>query len=324
MSTEVPAIHKGLVTTIIPVYNRPSFVKEAIKSVLAQSYQSLQIIVVDDGSTDKTPKVLKRFAQKYDFVTVIRQKNAGPGVARQRGLEFASGEYVQFLDSDDLLLPQKFTLQVAALKAKREAVAAYGKTELVEIGAELKGVAWKRTGQEIDRMFPLFLNERWWGTSSPLYRHKALRKLGPILPLINEEDWEYDCRLAARGGVLAFVDEFLSTQRRHDSHLSAEGGTDKQKLQHRCIAREAIYKSAKQGKEWIEREDMELFSKATFLLARQCAAAGLTEQVHEMLRLSIKANKGSTRQHEIFVKAGNFLGWRTAGFFAMLWQRLLI
>ena len=224
ISDQANAIHHGLVSTIIPVYNRPRLIKDAVESVLAQSYQSLQIIIVDDGSTDKTPKVLRRLARRDKNITVLRQENQGPGVARQLGMQHANGEYIQFLDSDDLLLPHKFRLQVSALKAEQGAVAAYGKTELCALDAEPTGQAWKRTGQKIDTMFPLFLNERWWGTSTPLYRHKALRSLGAILPLINEEDWEFDCRLAARGGKLAYVEEFVSIQRRHDEHLSADGG----------------------------------------------------------------------------------------------------
>ena len=324
---DLPPIHKGLVTTIIPVFNRPKMVRQAIESVLAQTYQSLQIIVIDDGSTDETPKVLKRIARKSPTVLVLKQENQGPGAARQLGLEHAEGEYIQFLDSDDLLSPSKFTSQIAALKADAQAVASYGKTELLELKNDVHSLdCWKRTGEKIDTLFPLILNERWWGTSSPLYRHRALRKIGPMLPLVNEEDWEYDCRLAARGGKLAFIDEFVSIQRRHGDNISQDGGVDPAKLIDRCVARKAMYRSArkatKEARELIKEEDFITFSKATFLLARECAAAGLSEQVHDMLKLSIKANKGPTREHQVFVKIGNLLGWKNASLIAKVWQRV--
>lgn len=320
--SRIQPIRKGLVTTIIPVFNRPKLVKQAVASVLAQTYQSLQIILVDDGSTDTTKQIVQKLAKRNTVIESVRQRNKGPGAARQLGLERATGEYVQFLDSDDLLLPNKFSQQVAALKENPIAVAAYGKTELTQIGQEQQFIAWKRTGERHERMFPLFLNERWWGTSSPLYRRDALLKVGPILALTNEEDWELDCRLASRGGQLAYVDEFVSIQRRHDNHLSDAGGTDKRKLADRCIARQAIYKSAIRSKVEIPESAMQTFSKATFLLARECAAAGMSTQVHELLRLSIKANQGPTPAHRYFVRIGNTLGWRTAALVAKFWQQI--
>ena len=315
-------IKKGMVTTIIPVYNRRKLVKAAVASVLAQTYQSLQIIVVDDGSTDETAATVRHLAKRHAVVTALRQENKGPGCARQLGLEHAEGEYIQFLDSDDLIAPAKFALQVAALKSDQEAVAAYGKTEHKALDAEPRKVAWKRTGQKFDRMFPLFLRERWWGTSSPLYRHVALRKIGPFLPLYNEEDWEYDCRLAARGGKLVFVDEFVSTQHSQDQSLSTGGGLIKAKLRDRCKAREAIFLAAKKSRVKLSQDDFEFFAKSVFHLARECAAAGLKQEVHQMLKLSITANKGTTKEQELFIKFGNFAGWRAAGYAARLWQRV--
>lgn len=315
-------IRKGLVTTIIPVYNRPKLIKEAVASVLAQSYQSLQIILVDDGSTDRTSSVVEDLANRSTIIESFRQKNLGPGAARQLGLRHAQGEYIQFLDSDDVLLPNKFTQQIAALKTDRKAVAAYGKTELIEMGAEREYIAWKRTGEKIETMFPSFLNERWWGTSTPLYRRRPLEKIGPFLELVNEEDWEYDCRLAARGGTLAYVDEFVSVQRRQQDRLSKDGNTDKRKLADRCAARQAIYFSAKKSRTPIPNQEMQVFAKAAFLLARECAAMGMPRQVHDTLRLSIKANKGPSRAHKIFVQLGNTFGWRFAAAVARVWQRL--
>lgn len=317
-------IRKGLVSTIIPVYNRPELVLDAVQSVLAQTYQALEIIIVDDGSTDHTLEVLKQLKKQSSTISVLHQSNHGPGVARQTGLSRASGEFIQFLDSDDLLLPNKFTQQVTALSDSKNAVAAYGKTELIQLGSEPQGVAWKRTGEKIKHMFPLFLNERWWGTSTPLYRHRVLRRVGDFLPLINEEDWEYDCRVATKeGGKLVYVDEFVSIQRRHDqSHLSDKGGSDKTKLAHRCQARKAIYDSATRSKLRFSSRHKKQFSKATFLLARECAAQGMSAQVLDLLRISIKANGGPTEQHKRFIKIGKFFGWRVAAWSALIWQRV--
>jgi glycosyltransferase involved in cell wall biosynthesis len=100
--------HESMVSTIIPVYNRPELLQQAVSSVLMQLYRPIEIIIVNDGSTDVTLDVANRLAcENPQLIHVINQSNAGPGVARQRGLEKARGEYIQFLDSDDLLAQGK-------------------------------------------------------------------------------------------------------------------------------------------------------------------------------------------------------------------------
>ncbi|MGH9419051.1 MAG: glycosyltransferase family A protein, partial [Thermoanaerobaculia bacterium] len=114
-------------TTIIPVFNRPALLVEAVGSVLAQTYRPVEIIVVDDGSTDETSSVSDALATKHGgIIRVIHKTNGGPGLAREAGRIAARGDYIQHLDSDDLLLPRKFELQVAALEASPGCGAAYG------------------------------------------------------------------------------------------------------------------------------------------------------------------------------------------------------
>lgn len=102
-----------LVTTIIPTYNRAHLVSEAIESVLNQSYKNVEVVVVDDGSTDETQAVLAKYR---DRVRSIRQENAGPAAARNRGIANSTGALIAFLDSDDLWLPNKLERQVALLQ----------------------------------------------------------------------------------------------------------------------------------------------------------------------------------------------------------------
>jgi len=100
------------VSIIIPTYNRASLLREALESVFAQTYQDFEVIVVDDGSTDGTGEILKDLLDKVRY---IRQENLGCGAARNRGMEEAKGEYIAFLDSDDLWMDFKLELQVAIL-----------------------------------------------------------------------------------------------------------------------------------------------------------------------------------------------------------------
>jgi glycosyltransferase involved in cell wall biosynthesis len=194
----------GLVSTIIPVHNRPRLLREAIESVLTQSYRPIEIVIVDDGSTDETPAVAAGFASRYpDIVRVLHIANAGPGAAREAGRALARGEFLQYLDSDDLLAPTKFETQVAALRACPECGTAYGHTRAYAIGQKPPEKPWKRTGECIATMFPSFLASRWWDTSTPLYRRDVCDRAGPWTNLCCEEDWEYDCRIARLGVRLA-------------------------------------------------------------------------------------------------------------------------
>lgn len=103
-----------LISCIIPVYNGERYVAEAIDSVVAQTYRPLQIIVIDDGSTDRTADEV---AQYREYVTYIFQTNAGPAAARNGGLSVAKGEFVAFLDADDLWHWEKLARQMACFEA---------------------------------------------------------------------------------------------------------------------------------------------------------------------------------------------------------------
>src|SRR5262245_61901471 len=107
---------EGLVSTIIPVHNRPSLLREAVASVLAQIYRPIEVIVVNDGSNDETGWEAETLAKRHPEVRAIHRENGGPGAARETGRLAARGEFIQYLDSDDLLLPNKFDLQVAGLR----------------------------------------------------------------------------------------------------------------------------------------------------------------------------------------------------------------
>lgn len=101
------------VSVIIPTYNRERFIADAIDSVLTQTYDDFEVIVVDDGSSDGTPAILSRYAD--DRLIHLRQNNNGRSRARNRALAIARGKYIAFLDSDDVYLPDKLALQVSFL-----------------------------------------------------------------------------------------------------------------------------------------------------------------------------------------------------------------
>ena len=121
----------GLVSVIIPTYNRAHFLMEAMESVLGQTYRPIELIVVDDGSTDNTREVVEEWNQKRPRNNAFElryfyQENYGPQAARNFGLIESRGEYIQLLDSDDLLSPWKLSCQVPVLSSCGYQIAAYG------------------------------------------------------------------------------------------------------------------------------------------------------------------------------------------------------
>lgn len=115
-----------LVSVIIPAYNSAKFAAKAVESVLAQTYQNYELIVIDDGSTDNTKEVLNRFAGRVNY---IFQENRGPSAARNMGIKVAQGEYICFLDADDTWLPMKLEVQLAFMKNNRGIVLLFSDEE---------------------------------------------------------------------------------------------------------------------------------------------------------------------------------------------------
>lgn len=110
------------ISVVIPCFNVDKYVSEALDSVLAQTYPDIEIICVDNGSADNTALILEKYLRKHpDKIKIISQKNSGAPAARNAGLKIAKGEFIQFLDADDLLLPSKIEHQVnLILKGKKK------------------------------------------------------------------------------------------------------------------------------------------------------------------------------------------------------------
>ncbi len=291
-----------LVSVIVPVYNRPELLIDAVNSVLQQDYRPVEIIIVNDGSTDQTLDVANDLAEQHVEIQVVTQNNAGPGVARETGRLLACGEFIQYLDSDDLLLKNKFIEQVKALKSLPSAGLAYGMECQINHGEafdEQTAKPHKSTGKRMSAIFPDILYGSLWGTSVPLWRRRLTDEMGPWMALINEEDIEYDARAGALKTELAYVSQYVAVQRVHDDHLSFGGTTDPVKLQHRAQAGHAISQHALNVLS-IGGADLRHFSKTVFLLARQCAAAGLKQESESLVQLSKLIRGGSGLKLNLF------------------------
>jgi glycosyltransferase involved in cell wall biosynthesis len=306
-------VNDGLVSTILPVYNRPRMLREAVDSVLAQTYRPIEIIVVDDGSTDETPAVADTLAREHPEIKVIHQGNAGVGGAREAGRRAIAGEFVQHLDSDDLLEPTKFARQVAGLRERPECGISYGWTRMRFRDGTVHPNPWKRTGERIESIFPAMLRSRWWETTTPLYRASVIKEAGVWLALRCEEDWEYDCRIGALGLRLHFVEDWVSEYRQHAAHLT--GSADVTVLRDRALAHAAILDHARHFGVAEDGPEMRHFSRELFLLSRQCGAAGLALESAQLFTLarSASGSEGRRVQFRLYSVLARAFGWEAMG-----------
>jgi glycosyltransferase involved in cell wall biosynthesis len=211
------------VSVIIPTFDRARLVREAIGSVLAQTYQDCEIIVADDGSTDQTAEVVSRFGAA---VTYLPLPHRGlPAATRNGGLRIACGEFIAFLDSDDLFLPHKLALQVVFLEAHPEAGMVYSNGRFFRDDPD------KPTGHVQDglptpsgRIFADLLRGNMLAPPVVLIRRACLDRVG----LFDEqpdfrvgEDFDLWLRIAAEFRVL-YVPGDVAAIRRHSQSISRD------------------------------------------------------------------------------------------------------
>ena len=198
-----------LVSVIIPTYNREDLIKDAISTVLAQTYKNFEIIVVDDGSEDGTAEVVRGFGDER--IKYIFQENSGVSAARNNGIKNASGEYVAFLDSDDLWHPEKLEKQLSVLENNPE--------------AGVVTTSSKYTTKKIRKYCTksnilLTPNKVFCGTPTLLIRKNVLEKTGLFdVDMRFCEDWDLFFR-ASLVSKIQNVPEVLTYVRTHEESLS--------------------------------------------------------------------------------------------------------
>ena len=201
---------RPLVSVLIPAYNVERYGAKTVRSVLDQTYPNVEIIVVDDGSTDQTLDVLRQF--EAQGVRVIAQANAGACVARNRALAEASGEYLQYLDADDLLSPDKIERQVDLLSRSPEGCLAIGGTVYFDDGTDPNEGRFSRGSLSVNSDDPVqWLVDLWtpnkgWGMVSLhawLIPRAVADEAGEWDPAVTQDqDGEYMARvLMAASGV---------------------------------------------------------------------------------------------------------------------------
>jgi glycosyltransferase involved in cell wall biosynthesis len=216
-------VQAGLVSVIMPVHNGGQFVRQAIDSALAQSYPSVEIVVVDDGSTDTTPQVLESFGSR---IVHLRQENSGAAIARNTAIRAARGEYLAFLDADDLWEKDKLTTQLAYFQqhADVDLVASGWRVHAAEEASHVLGDSAETTTiTEVDPSIRGWIyNELLLlcvlHTTTVVVRRRLVDKIGNFdAQLRRGQDYDYWLR-ASRVTPIHRLDAKLSIYRLHTSN----------------------------------------------------------------------------------------------------------
>lgn len=258
------------VTAAIPTHNRGALVVEAVESVLAQTYRDFELLVIDNGSTDDTSERLRPY---LDRIRYVRQENRGRAGSRNRALEEARGEYIAFLDSDDLWLPDRLERQLPVLEQNAGVALVHGHVEVID---EHGGVLDAETAEHrrlwsaanrVPATYEGYAAECRCFTSTVLARRRVMEEVGGYDSEVGLEDLDLYLRIAQRHEI-AFIDrEPLARYRLH----GAQTGNRELTLGHIDVCRKHLALIADQPPEPALRR-----AKRNFLL-------GLAHAYHVLL-----------------------------------------
>jgi glycosyltransferase involved in cell wall biosynthesis/O-antigen/teichoic acid export membrane protein len=212
------------VSVVIPTYNMAKYLPLALESALGQGYPNLDIIVIDDGSTDDTAEVVRPYLHRIRY---FRQENRGLPAARNRGLELAQGEYVRFLDADDALCADALFAQVALLNEYPQVALVHGPAHVMDSDGKVRGLrrsplpSAAATIRPSARAFRRLLRGCDICVSTVMVRVAALRRVGPFQPeSLPGEDWDMWLRIGAYYDQ-AYIPKPLAYYRVHQNSITA-------------------------------------------------------------------------------------------------------
>lgn len=243
-----------MISVIIPAYNAAQYIEETLQSILNQTFQQFEIIIVDDGSTDDTLKILEKYSQNDSRIRVVQQQNGGSSKARNTGISLAKYDWIAPVDSDDILMPDRFEKQLAAA-AQYPQVIGWG-TYAVRITAEGKAYSAQETGPRTLEEFEQMRYQQGemivMPASSVLLRKDILQKVGGYKSATLEDLILLD-EMADHGPLLVIPENLIH----YRMHVSSKTGTFKrfrrQRVHYRYLKRKARKRA--EGKPLVSLED---------------------------------------------------------------------
>ena len=204
------------VSVIIPCFNRSKYLHEWLDSIAKQTYSNIEIIVVDDASTEDLKSVVDnvKWPDSYTIQFIRLGENRGPGYAREMGRQHATGLYINYQDSDDIFHPEKIALQVAFLKQNPKAGMCYCIT-LNFTSFPFDGTERLRGSHYIASFLPGVIEKRPWATGSCLWTREATDIIGPWFDGRGNEDLIYDIHAGCKNIQLIYFPQILMYVRNH-------------------------------------------------------------------------------------------------------------
>lgn len=289
MSANDPAV-----TAIVPAYNMARYVGRTLLSAAGQTYANLDIIVVDDGSTDETPQIVERLSCDHPRIRLVSTANAGVAAARNLGLELSGGDYVAFLDADDLWHPRKIERQVAALARHGhdgDWAGCYTWYRFMDEEDQVlgDGHTWQLRGSFFHEQL---LSNPFGNGSNLLVRREAALAAGGFNPeyaaagIGGCEDQEFQLSLLRRHKI-EVVPEFLVGYRIHPQQMSSD--VIRMRLGHLAVVENAVERGA------VPRRSREAALVHAYLVAAKgYALTGDWRRAARLLRQSLVTNAGRT------------------------------
>ena len=292
------------VSFITCAFNREATIAQTIESVLKQTYKDWEMIVCDDGSTDKTAQIVKDYEDRYPAqIKYIHQENQGPGAARNAAINASCGEYVAILDSDDLATEDRLAKQVAFLDANPEIILT-GANAHVFVGDKkvVRDIVFAHSNEEIQKCM---LDENQFVHSSVMIRKKYLDEFGLYREeLKSSQDYELLLRLSQQGKV-ANMDEYLCWFRLNPGSISLSSNTE-QKKNYELISSTAREKNLKEVKAFDVPEPV----KTSGYQKRAAKAAGHYHWAIRLLQLGHVNESREFAQIALALKPINTEIWR--------------
>jgi glycosyltransferase involved in cell wall biosynthesis len=228
-----------LVSILIPAFNAQAWLADTISSAIGQTWPRKEIIVVDDGSTDQTLSIVRQFASKH--ITVITQANQGAAAARNKALSLSHGDYIQWLDADDLLAPDKITRQMVALErcgSKRTlASSAWGRFIYRFHKADFSPTSLWYDLSPLEWLLRKFEQNVYMQTATWLVSRELTEAAGPWdTRLLGDDDGEYFCRVILASDDIRFIPEAKTLYRMLGANCLSYIGRSNKKMEAQYIS----------------------------------------------------------------------------------------
>lgn len=255
---------QALVSVIIPSYNHEKFVCDSIQSVINQSYQNIELIVIDDGSTDssveKIQELVPRCEKRFTRFEFRHRPNKGLSATLNEALKWAQGEYFSSLASDDIILEDKIKIQSEFLKQNKNCIAVFGGISVIDHDSnQVKNRIKKRKNYTFEQ---ILLLEHELPATTQLIRSNALKKIGGYDAEVKIEDW-YMWLLLAQEGELCYLPVLFAKYRLHDNNMHKQTSLmhDSRMMILNEYQNHIFFNKAKKRALWINAFELGLISK---------------------------------------------------------------